>query len=306
MTGLLDILAPVIAIIALGYGLARGGVITPAGEIGISNLVFFATTPALLFRAMATTALPSWPDLAVMGAYFGPCLILYVGWAIALSPRGWAAAGIGAMAASFGNTVLLGIPIVDRAYGPAGLRLLVLIVSIHSALLFSLTTLLAEAERGKADAAATLAATAQTMARNPIVLAIAAGLLCAATGLRLPGPLDEALALLGAATTPAALIAVGAGLAGFRLGTSLAPSAAIAVAKLIVLPLAVWIVATQFLELEPLAVAVATLAAAMPTGTNVYIIARRYEVGVSIAAGAILLSTLLAAATVPVVIAALR
>ena len=81
MTSLLDILAPVIAVIALGYGLARAGVITPAGETGISNLVFFATTPALLFRAMATTALPTVPDLQVMAAYFGPCLLLYGCWA---------------------------------------------------------------------------------------------------------------------------------------------------------------------------------------------------------------------------------
>ena len=56
----------------------------------------------------------------------------------------------------------------------------------------------------------------------------------------------------------------------------------------------------------PLAIAVATVAAAMPTGTNVYIIARRYDVGVSNAAGAILLSTLLAGLTVPLVIAGLR
>ena len=309
MTSLLDILAPVIAVIALGYGLARAGVITPAGETGISNLVFFATTPALLFRAMATTALPTVPDLQVMAAYFGPCLLLYGCWAAGrriLVGGGLAAAGIAAMGASFGNTVLLGIPIVDRAYGPAGLRLLVLIVSIHSALLFSFTTLLAEAGRGRADAAATLAATARMMARNPIVLAIAAGIACAAIGVRLPGPLDAALALLGAATTPAALIAVGAGLAVFRLGDSLAESAAITAAKMIALPLAVWLAATRLLGLEPLAVAVATVAAAMPTGTNVYIIARRYDVGVSNAAGAILLSTLLAGLTVPLVIAGLR
>jgi len=146
-----------------------------------------------------------------------------------------------------------------------------------------LPTLLAEAERGRADASATLAATARMMARNPIVLAITAGVTCAALDLRLSGALDAALAMLGAATTPAALIAVGAGLAGLRLGDALPESAAIAAAKLIVLPLAVWITATQVLALEPLAVAVAT-----------------------VAAGAILLSTLLAIATVPLVIAGLR
>jgi malonate transporter len=306
MASLVDILAPVIAMIALGFALARLGVITAAGEAGLSNLVFYATTPALLFRAMAGTA-PVASDLGVMAAYFGPCLLLYGTWAL-VSHRvrgdGLARAGIGAMGASFGNTVLLGVPIVERAYGAPGLRLLVMIVSIHSALLFSLTTLLAESDRGRADGRATLVATARMMARNPIVMSIAAGALVGAAGIAVPGPLDAALALLGGATTPVALVAVGAGLAGFAFAGEVSRCAALSLCKLVVLPAGVW-AAAVLLRLDPLTISVATLAAALPTGTNVYILARRYEVGVSTAAGAILMSTLFSALTVPLLLAML-
>jgi predicted permease len=170
--------------------------------------------------------------------------------------------------------------------------------------LFSLTTLLAEADRGRADGRATLAATARMMARNPIVMSIAAGALVGAAGIRLPPPLDTALALLGGATTPVALVAVGAGLAGFAFAGAWSRCAAISLCKLVALPAGVWALA-MLLRLDALTIAVATLAAALPTGTNVYILARRYDCGVPTAAGAILTSTLLSALTIPLLLAAL-
>ncbi|MBL8700540.1 MAG: AEC family transporter [Alphaproteobacteria bacterium] len=309
MTSLFDILAPVLVLIALGYALARGGAITPAGEAGIANVVFFATTPALLFRAMAGTELPGWRDAGVLVAYFVPALAVYAGWvaiATVLRGRGWASAGIGAMGACFGNTVLLGIPIVERAFGAPGLRVLVLIVSIHSAIFFTLTTLLAEADRGRARIRDTVLATARTMARNAIVLAIFGGALWRLTGMPLWAPLDGALALLGGATIPLALIAVGSGLAAFRLGEGAGGLGAITFVKLAGLPALVWLVAAPGLGLDATTVAVATIAAALPVGTNVYVIARRYGVDESAVAGAILVSTLASAATVPVLIALLR
>ena len=307
MAGLTDILLPVVALIAAGYGFARIGLITGAGEAALSDIVFYAATPALLFRAMASAA-PGSSDLALMAAYFGPCLALYAAWAIAarvVAGQGAATCGIGAMGSVFGNTVLIGVPVVERMHGPAGLRLLVMIVSIHSALLFTATTMLAEAGRGRAGGRAALAGTARMMSRNPMVLSIAAGAAFGALGLRMPAPVDAALAMLGGATAPLALLAAGAGLAAFRVGPELGTCALVSLVKLCLFPTAVWLAATHVAGLDPLAASVATLAAALPTGTNVYVLARRYEAGVSLAAGAVLVTTLLSAATIPVVLLAI-
>jgi predicted permease len=242
-----------------------------------------------------------------MAAYFGPCLALYAAWALGArlaAGQGLAHCGIGAMGSVFGNTVLIGVPVVERLHGAAGLRLLVMIVSIHSALLFTATTMLAEAGRGRADGRAALAGTARMMSRNPMVLSIAAGAVFGALELRLPAPADAALAMLGGATAPLALLAAGAGLAAFRIGAQLGACALVASVKLCLFPLAVWAVARHVAGLDPLAVAVATLAAALPTGTNVYVIARRYDASVPVAAGSVLLTTLLSAATIPAVVLA--
>jgi predicted permease len=309
MAETLTLTFPVVALIALGYGLARSGVITASGEASLANLVFFATTPALLFRAMASMPPPDLADLGVLLGYFAPSLALYAAWLVAarrIAGASLGVAAIGAMGVGFSNTVLLGIPIIDRAYGAPGLRLLVLIVSIHSATFFTLTTLLIESDRGRARIGATLRATAIAMAKNPILLSIAVGAAWGAAALPIPAPLDHALQLLGSATSTIALIAVGAGLAAMRLGEAIVASAAISATRLLVVPLGVWVATRHILGLEPLAVAVATISAALPVGTNVYILARRYDVGSGMAAGAVLISTLAAALTVPPVMLALR
>jgi predicted permease len=308
MPAIFDILAPVIAMIAVGYVLARTAIVTPAGEAGLSAVVFYVTTPALLLRAMAGAA-PGAADLAVMAAYFMPCLLLYAVWVIVARRRsggGLGMAGIGAMGACFGNTVLLGVPIVDRLYGAPGLRLLVMIVSIHSAILFTTTAVLLEADRGRVDGRAALAIAARTVTGNPIVLSIFTGAAIALCGITLPPSVDATLGLLGAATTPIALIAVGTSLSGFGVRGLLAPCAAISAAKLVALPLAVWTSCRFLFGLDDLAVAVATLTAALPSGTNVHVLARRHDVGVETAAGAIFASTLAAGATVPLAMLLLR
>lgn len=304
MTGIFDILAPVIAMIAIGYALARSGILTPAGEAGLSGVVFYVTTPALMFRATAAAG-PALSDLRIMAGYFLPCLLLYAAWAILARKRfgqGLGAAGLGAMGASFGNTVLLGVPIIERLHGGPGLRILVVIVSIHSAILFTLTTLFATADRGRIGGAAAGFLALRNAAANPIVLSIGCGALAGALGVRLPHALDTTLAVLGTATVPIALIAVGASLAGFALRRVALPCAAIAAAKLLALPLAVWISGRYVFALDPLTVAVSTLAAALPTGTNVHVLARRYAIAVETAAGVVLLSTLAAAGTIPLAI----
>jgi hypothetical protein len=306
MVGLLETLAPLIATIAVGFVLARTAILSAAGEAGLSAVVFHVATPALLFRAMAGAA-PALDDLRLMAAYFLPCLGLYAAWvwaALRCSGQGLGVAAVGAMGGVFGNTVLLGVPLVGSLHGPPGLRVLVLIVSVHSALLFTLTSLLAGAGDGRRGGDAAWRAL-RGAAANPIVLSIAAGAAWASLGSPLPRAIDATLALLGAATTPLALIAVGVSLAGLRLGAVAAPCAAIAGVKLVALPLAVWASSALLFGLDPLTVAVATLAAALPTGTNVHVLARRSGTGTEIAAGAIFLSTLAAAATVPVTLAIL-
>jgi len=109
--------------------------------------------------------------------------------------------------------------------------------------------------------------------------------------------------MLKAAAPPAALFAVGASLAAFRLLGDPVQSAAIIIVKLLVLPAAAWVSATYVFGLSPLNVAVATLAGAMPTGVNVFLLASAYNTYRERSATAVVVSTALAVITVGLLIA---
>ena len=308
MLGIVELILPVFGVIALGWFLARFGFIDEAGERGINALVYWATTPALLFRTMATMRPIASEDLGIVAAYFAATLAVYVLALEGARRAGWRLdrRAVAALGVTFSNSVLMGIPIIERAYGAEGLVLLTLIISVHAAIMVGLSTLLCEIGRGAAHPAATLGATAMVIARNPFLVAIALGLVASIARLRLPDFADRTLALVGAATTPVALVCVGAGLARIRLAGALVPGAAIGAAKLLVMPVAVWVAARHVFALPPLAVAVATASAALPSGINAFILARRYNVAIPETTAAILLSTLASPLTLALAIAATR
>ncbi len=295
MSVLIEIVAPIFGVVLSGYLLARTPVLSPEGIRGLSNFVFYAAIPALLFNTMAHAALPGGPDLALIAAYLASSVVAFA----ASLAAGWTlyrdslpARAVMAMGAAFSNTVQLGIPLALQAFGPAGLRQHMLIVSVHSAVMISLPTVIIEASRKGGHPGKTLVQAARSLVTNPILIAIAAGLAWSATGWSLPGPVESYLRLMGSAGTSCALFAMGASMARFKLGGHLGESAVITVFKLLVMPATAWLLSRFVFGLDPLAVAVCTLCAALPSGVNVFILAQRYDVCVERSVNLIVLSTL--------------
>jgi len=139
------------------------------------------------------------------------------------------------------------------------------------------------------------------LARNPIMLAIAFGLLWRFGGLGLNPIVDRTIELLAQAGSPTALIALGINLVRFEVRGEKLAIAVMCVLKLLLMPAFAWLLA-YLLKLPPMATAVVVLFAAMPTGANAYIFAAQYQRLVNQVSGAVALATILAAATLPVVI----
>ncbi len=245
----------------------------------------------------------------MLGAYFAGALAVFAAsMAVGRLAFGLSLAEQGLMALStgFSNSVQLGIPLVLAAFGEAGLVPLTIIISVHSLLLLSLTTVVVEAGRGHAGGALRMAeATAVSIAGNPVILSIVAGLLWRLTGLGIPGPLKHLLDLLAGAATPAALFSLGATLAGFRLAGNLGESLVVVAIKLLALPIVVWLLATHAFHRSDLDAAVAMTCAALPTGANAFILAQRYDLYVARAASSVLISTALSIVTLGALLAAL-
>ncbi|HEV3176911.1 MAG TPA: AEC family transporter [Stellaceae bacterium] len=309
MSTVIEVVLPVFAVILLGFGFGRGGFLSAEGARGLGAFVYYAAIPALLFRGMAAASAGVGGSLGLLGAYFAGALAVFalsmaigrLAFGLSLPEQGLMALGTG-----FSNSVQLGIPLVLAAFGDAGLVPLTIIISVHSLLLLSLTTVVVEAGRGHAGGALRMAeATAIAIAGNPVILSIVAGFLWRLTGFAVPAPLQHLIDLLAAAATPAALFSLGATLAGFRLAGDLAESLVVVAIKLLVLPVVVWLFATGIFHLGALDTAVATTCAALPTGSNAFILAQRYNLYVARAASSVLISTALSIVTLGVLLAVL-
>lgn len=303
----LHIVLPIFGVILAGYVFARTPLLSQEGIRGLSGFVFYVAMPALLFRTLGRGVVPAGANLDVFFTYVVGCLFLY-GIALALGRlafRGGLQAGaLLAMGTTFSNAVMLGIPLVFTAFGEEGLVAIMMIVVFQSAVLIPLTTILLEVGRGRGGGLARMGPTTlAALARNPVIVAMVAGLAWGAGGLSLPGPVDRFIDLLGHGAVPAALFALGASMAGFRIAGNLLESLAMVALKMVALPVIVWILATYIFALPPLHTAVAVVVAGLPVGANVFILASTYRTYEQRAATAVVISTALSVVTAALLLA---
>ncbi len=303
-------LAPVIVFIALGFAVARIGWVRASAVKDLSNLVFMVLTPALLFRTMSTVQVQSL-DFAPVGVYF---LVAGLIFASTLLFQGFTTLGAArALAHTFGNTIMIGIPLVGLSFGQAGLVTLFTLVAVHALILLTAATVVFELALARSHAQQTGAAqhalwrtVAQALRSgilHPVPLPILLGLAFAQTGLVVPMVLDKPLQLLGQALGPMALLLVGVTLAYSTVGAYFKAALRIAVVKNLVYPL-VLAVCGWALGLRGLPLSVMVVTSSLPVGANVFLFAQRYEVAQDEVTASVALSTALALVTLPVVLLA--
>ncbi|MFQ5439658.1 MAG: AEC family transporter, partial [Paracoccaceae bacterium] len=220
MSALVEIILPVFMVIGLGYAAVWRGVF-----IGrqIDALMTFAqrfAIPLLLFRAISTLDLGAGYDIRLLASYYtGSVASFALGLfgARVLFARGWSDSVAIGFAAFFANTVLLGLPITERAYGAGALAPTYAIISVHSPFCYLLGITSMEVVRGMGNGIpATAGAVLRAMFRNTLVLAIGLGFIVNLSGWDLPGPVAEGFDLMIRAALPTALFALGGVLYQYR------------------------------------------------------------------------------------------
>ena len=301
MLAIVDIIVPIFGIVALGYAATFTPVFDGGSARALSRFVFFFAIPAMLFQKVATTEPAAGNAWSLLATFYGANLVIYaVGGLTArfAFARAWDEAALLGFAACYGNTVLVGIPVVLTVIGPDAAFPLFLVISFHSLLLFTLTTLLVELARGAGRGLAHLPReVAKATLSNPILVALLSGIVFNRLGLALPSTLAGFAELLGEAAIPCALFATGAALREFEIKAALPLVAVLVALKGVVHPLLVTLLAQAF-GLSPLWAAVAILLASMPIGVNPYLFAARYGRAEAECATAVAVSTPVAILTV--------
>lgn len=302
MFAILNVVIPVFAIIGLGYLAVRFRLYPSEGVRGLVAFVNNFATPCLLFLAMLTSDFGTAFNWSIIVPFYvGSLFSLTVGTIIAVKffgnrPGEGVSSGFAAM---FTNTVLIGIPIVQRAYGQQALPVVFSIIAFHAPMLITIGMLVMElVRRDGAPLHKALGVAALRIVQNPLLWGVGLGLLGNAYRLELPEPATAFLTMMSAAVLPAALFGLGGALNEYRLADNWPQALAMSTFKLAIHPAIAWVLMVPVLGVDPDVARYGVLLAAMPTGINAYVFATYYNRAVNVATNTVLISTVASILTV--------
>jgi predicted permease len=296
VAALLDVILPVFLVLGAGYVAVWRGLFADTAVDGLMIFTQRFAIPCLLFRALAELDLGQEFDLRLLAAFYIGATASFVAGLLGaryLFGRAWEDAVAIGFACLFSNTVLLGLPITERAYGADALAGNYAIIAFHAPFGYAVGITAMELVRARGAGlgrAAFGGVVLKAMFSNALILGIAAGFAVNLTGLPLPAPVWDALDLMIRAALPAALFGLGGVLYRYRPEGDLRQIAVILAAALLLHPAVTWTLGSAS-GLSDDALRSGVVTAAMPPGVNAYIFANMYGVARRVCASAVLMGT---------------
>ncbi|MGI1660659.1 AEC family transporter [Palleronia sp. KMU-117] len=301
MQALLDVILPVFLVIGFGYAAVRSGVFPDAGVDGLTKFTQNFAIPCLLFSAIATLDLSGVFQPALLISFYTGATVGFLAGLFGaryLFGRDWDASVAIGFSCLFSNSVLLGLPITERAYGVEALQANFAIIAVHAPFCYALGVTVMEIVRNRGGLAGdTLRKVLRSMFRNALVIGIGLGFLVNLSGLPIPRVVDDALALVVRAALPVALFGLGGVLVRYRPEGDMRTILYVCAVSLVLHPAVVWGIGMAT-GLDRDAFRSAVLTASMAPGVNTYIFASMYGVALRVAASAVLIATALSILTV--------
>lgn len=295
ITEILDIVAPVFLLIIVGAGAVKFGWFSDGAVDGLMSFALKFAAPSLLFLSVARLDIGQafqWSlmlsfYIAASASFFGAMILARV-----IFKRRPGEAVAMAFGALFSNSLLLGLPISERAYGAESLSTNIALLSVHAPFCYLLGISMMEiVRRDKQSVFDSVRKIAIAMFRNPLMIGIGLGFVVNFTGVALPGPVLSSVEMIARTTLPVALFAIGGVLTRYSLGASIGQAGMVASFSLLVHPALVYLLATYVFALDPQVMRNAVLMAAMAPGVNAFVFATMYGRANGVAASAILLAT---------------
>lgn len=299
MTGVITGFAIILSVIAVGFLLAKTGVISDDKQrLVLNRIAFYAATPALLFSVVANSDPQELLSPVIVVTFFATLATaaLYCVISVIFFKKDIATTAIGAAAASYVNSNNIGLPVSIYVLGTGAYVAPVLVMQMvifAPLILAALTTGETAGSRGSKIWAAF-----RGSLLSPVVLASIAGLGVCLTQVEVPAAVMEPATILGGASIPLILISFGASLPSTNVLASQPDRASAITAtaiKIIGMPLIAWLIGLVF-GLEGDMMYAAVILAALPAAQNVYNYAATYRRGEILARDTVFLTTFLALA----------
>jgi malonate transporter and related proteins len=302
MSDVIGLVIPFFGLIFMGFLVAR---ITrqPLEALGWMNtFIIYVALPALFFQMLANTPVERLTEWSfIFGSVFATYMVfsaMFVA-SVLLSGGEIRESTIKGLAAAYGNIGYMGPGLALLAFGEEAAVPVALIFCFENIMHFAIAPMMmALAGADRSSPLQLAGSVVRKIVLHPFIIATATGVLAAALHLQVPGPIDRFLEYLSRAAAPCALFAMGVTLALRPLNRVPVELGPIALLKLGVHPAACYIMLSWIGDFSATWVFTAVLLAALPTATNVFVIAQQYGVWVQRASASILLTTVLSVGSV--------
>lgn len=304
MQALIGVILPVFLVLGAGYLATRLRVVS---DDGIDHLMQFAqgiAVPCLLFLGVADLDLGQTMRPGLFAGFYGGALAVFaiggLGAHYLFRRPGPDSVAIG-FTCFFSNTLLLGLPITERAYGADALSANLALIAVHSPTMYVIGIAAMETVKshGQGLSVGALATRiGRGLLRNPLVIGIGLGFAANLTGVPVTGSVRAAVEMIGSAALPAALFGLGGVLVRYRPEGDLRIVSMVIVLALVIHPAVTYFCGKALMPLSVPDLRSATLTAAMPPGINAYLFAHMYGVGKKVAATSVLVGTAVSVLTI--------
>ena len=301
MSALLDVIIPVFLIIGFGYCTVWARLFSIDTINGLMKFTQNFAIPVLLFNAIAKVDLVNVFNINLfLSFYIGATAGFVIGFfgSHYLFNRTLEDSVAIGFCCLFSNTVMLGLPITERAYGEDALQHNFAIVAIHAPFCYFLgITVMEFIKSTEKSVSIKTVIILKAMFSNALVVGIIVGFLVNTFGINLARPLQASIDMITAVALPAALFGMGGVLYKYRPEGDLGPIAMICTVSLLIHPVLVWITGLN-LDLNEMQLRSAVITAAMAPGINTYVFANMYGKAKRVASTGVLLSTALSIGTI--------
>lgn len=293
------LISPLVIVAFIGFLLTKRAWFLKAQIDALTKFTFNIAIPAFLFQQLASADLSN-IDLNIYAAFYIPVLLIYaIAWAVNYYfhqhvNHDISASAVYGFGASYSNNVIIGMPIALMLLGEQVLPTIFLVVSLHSAILIGVTSLLS-ANTCQFNWRSFLK---QTLL-NPLLIAITGGFLVNLMSFTLPTIINNSLLLLGKPAITLALFLLGASLAFYKIRSEVKFIVFASVLKLLILPSLILVSSHIIFQFSPLITMTLVILSTSPTGVNAYLIAKQHNKHEDTCAGIVVVTTLMATIAIP-------
>ena len=196
------------------------------------------------------------------------------------------------LASCFGNTVAMGIPLMYAVLGPINTIPYMILVFFHGIIHFSYTVIIIEVYRNRKKSIVEIFYQILLgIIKNIVLFAMIIGFILNYSNLIVPSIMKEPLDIFVKLALPMVLISLGLALGNFKIRENIYGALLLTILKNFIHPIIAFCLAHFILELDSLLVNIVTMAAALPSGSQSYYFAYRYNSLQAVVSSNVVLST---------------